>query len=258
MSRKNVANRMRVFIITEDDPLYVIQFFDSFFPSIPSSIEILGITVSAPFQESLLSTACRMYGFYGPLDFTRLCLRFALVKMRRRSIARLARDAGIPVIDTTSVNGIDYLQRVRDLSPDVIVSVAAPEIFREELLSIPPLGCVNIHSVQLPRFRGMMPTFWQLLAGEEHVTVTVHEMVAKLDAGRILATLEFPLREQDRLDRVILGTKRAGVALMIDVLQQLREGRTEPRELDMEQADYNSFPTKKDVRAFRNRGHRML
>lgn len=252
------AERLRVLVITEDDPLYVIRFFESFFPAVPVDIELIGITVSAAFHESTLSTARRMLGFYGPVDFARLCMRFASVKLRRHSIPRLARAAGIPVLEASSVNDPGYLKQVRELAPDVIVSVAAPEIFKEELLSIPRLGCVNIHSGRLPRYRGMMPTFWQLLAGEAHATVTIHEMVAKLDAGRILATLDFPLHKRDRLDRVIRETKQAGAGLMIDVLQQLRQGRTEPRELDMEQADYHSFPTKKDVRAFRDRGHRML
>lgn len=251
-------DRLRVLIITEDDPLYVIRFFESFFPAVPETIELVGITVSAAFHEPMISTARRMLRFYGPLDFVRLCSRFAMAKVRRSSIPRLARAHGIPVLETTSVNDEAYLDEVRTLAPDVIMSVAAPEIFRAPLLSLPRLGCINIHSGRLPAYRGMMPTFWQLLQGEPHAVVTVHEMVEKLDMGRILGTLEFPLRERDRLDRVITETKRAGAQLMFDVIEQLRTGTESPRDLDLSEADYHSFPQPDDVRAFRKRGHRML
>ena len=55
---------------------------------------------------------------------------------------------------------------------------------------------LNIHSGRLPKYRGMMPTFWQLLAGEREATITVHEMVPRLDAGAVLGKVEFPLRER--------------------------------------------------------------
>lgn len=249
---------LRVLVITEDDPLYVIRFFERFFPLTPPWIELMGITVSAAFHESTPATARRMLRFYGLIDFARLCLRFAWAKIRRRSIPRLARAAGVDVIETSSVNDPAYLQRVEQLAPDVIVSVAAPEIFRKPLLSIPRLGCINIHSGRLPAYRGMMPTFWQLLAGEPCATVTVHEMVEQLDMGRILDTLEFPLRDHDRLDRVITETKRAGAELMLKVLEQLRNGTATPVDLDLTDAGYHSFPRAVDVRAFRRRGHRML
>ena len=100
---------MRVLIITEDDSLYAIQFFNSFFPAIPSSIKLVGITVPAAFNESFLSTARRMLRFCGFVDFTRLCLRYASAKIRRRSIARLADVDGLPMIDTSSVNDSAYL-----------------------------------------------------------------------------------------------------------------------------------------------------
>jgi methionyl-tRNA formyltransferase len=199
-----------------------------------------------------------MWRFYGPLDFMRLCIRFALVKARGVSIENLARGRGIRVLPAASVNDPAYIQQVRALKPDVIVSVAAPEIFRKDILASASKRCINIHSGRLPKYRGMMPNFWQLLHGERFATVTVHEMAEKLDAGDVLHTLEFPLKDRDSLDRVITETKRAGAGLMIEVLRQIRDGRDRPQPLDMSQAGYFKFPQPADVKAFRKRGHRML
>jgi methionyl-tRNA formyltransferase len=104
----------------------------------------------------------------------------------------------------------------------------------------------------------MMPNFWQLLAGERHATVTVHEMVEKLDAGAILGTLTVPLQTQDSLHRVIVETKRRGARLMIDVLERIADGTIDRRELDMSEAGYHSFPKPEDVKKFRGKGHRLL
>jgi methionyl-tRNA formyltransferase len=250
---------LRVLIVTEDDPLYVIRFFEAFFEQYPrDELEIVGITVARAFHESMWKTARRMWRFYGPIDFFRLCARFAMVKLRGDSIEKLAAREKIAILPTASVNDRAYVERVKSLRPDVIVSVAAPEIFRAEILGASRLGCINIHSGRLPKYRGMMPNFWQMLHGESCATVTVHEMAAKLDAGAVLGTLEFPLRERDSLDRVITETKRAGATLMIDVLRSFANGRTKPQALDMTQAGYFKFPTSEDVKQFRKRGHRLL
>lgn len=259
MSVGDGSRPLRALVITEDDPLYVIRFFEVFFAELPRDrIELIGITVDAAFHESKISTAKRVLRFYGPLGFLRQLWRFGLAKLGRKSIATLAQKAGVPLVPTTSVNSPEYVAKVREMGPDVVVSVAAPEIFKKDLLASARLGCINIHSGRLPKYRGMMPTFWQMLHGEKTATVTVHEMAAKLDAGAILDTLEYPLKERDSLDRVITETKREGARLMIRVLLAMREGRTNPTALDMGGAGYFSFPKPSDVAAFRKRGHRML
>ncbi|MCA9300379.1 MAG: hypothetical protein KDA28_15015, partial [Phycisphaerales bacterium] len=206
-----VTGRLRILFVTEDDPLYVIRFFEVFFDEYPADeFEIVGVTVDEAFHESTIATAKRMFNFFGPVDFPRLCLRYAGVKAKKTSIESLARAKGFPIVPTTSVNDAAYIEKVREIDPDVIVSVAAPEIFKRDILDSARLGCVNIHSGRLPIYRGMMPNFWQLLHQETHAVVTVHEMVPKLDAGGIIDTLEFPLKQKDSLHRVITETKREG------------------------------------------------
>jgi methionyl-tRNA formyltransferase len=251
--------KLRVLFVTEDDPIYVIRFFDTFLVEYPrEKFAIVGMTIVAPFRESLAATARRILSFYGVVPASRLAARFAGAKLRRRSIATLARREGIPLVSTTSVNDSRYLARIREFEPDVIVSVAAPEIFRDEILSTPRLGCINLHSGRLPKFRGMMPTFWQMLGGERQATVTVHEMAREVDAGRILGTVECPIHERDSVDRVMTEAKAAGARLMIRVLGEIARGTVVPRPLDMSEASYYSFPTRQDASNLLRRGHRLL
>ena len=251
--------KLRVLFVTEDDPLYVVRFFEVFFSEYPRrEIEICAITVDRAFRESLWKTAQRVLRLYGPVGFGRVGLRFLWSRLRRADIDALSRRAGVRTLLTTSVNDADYVGKVKALGPDLIVSVAAPEIFRADILGAARLGCVNIHSGRLPKYRGMMPNFWQMLHGESEATVTVHEMAEKLDAGAVLGTVEVPIRTRDSLDRVITETKRQGARLMIDVLRRIAAGEARPQPVDMSEAGYFSFPKPQDVKAFHERGHRLL
>ncbi len=203
-----IGESIRVLVVTADNPIYVPFFFEALIPALPGTIQVVGVTLLPAFHEPLFHTARRVLGLYGPMDFARLCLRYALARVCRRSVSRLTEKAGLARIETRSVNSDDYLGRVAELAPDVIVSVAAPEIFKTALLSMPRLGCLNVHSGRLPAYRGMMPVFWQLLAGESVAVVTVHEMVEAIDGGRVLDAVEVPLDRQDRLARAMVAAKR--------------------------------------------------
>jgi len=253
------GSRLRVLFVTENDPIYVVRFFEVFFGEYPrEEFEVVGVTVDAAFHEPITKTARRMLRFYGPVGFVRQGARFAWTKARGTSIETLARRHGLPIVPTTSVNDPEYVRRVREIAPDVIVSVAAPEIFRKDILGAARLGCVNIHSGRLPQYRGMMPNFWQLLAGEACATVTVHEMAEKIDAGGVLATLEVPITERDTLDTLIVRTKQEGARLMVRALREMAAGTSVAAPLDMSKAAYHSFPKPEDVRELRKRGRRLL
>lgn len=254
-----VSAALRVHFITEDDPLYVAEFFEAFLSLYKGEeIRIVGISIQQPFNEGRFSTAQRVLSLYGPTGFARLLVRFARRKLQGRSIARLARDVNIPFVPTMSVNDSGFVERVKFLDPDVIVSVAAPEIFKTAILEVPRLGCINVHSGRLPRYRGMMPTFWQMRSGEPNVTVTVHEMAEKLDAGAVLGTAECRIAQRDSLDRVMVAAKHEGARLLIRVLRELAAGEIQPQQLDMTEASYFSFPSRADVLRLRQLGHRLI
>jgi methionyl-tRNA formyltransferase len=255
----SLARKLRVYFVTENDPLYVIRFFEVFFDEYPrEEFEISGMTIEAPFHESSAATAKRILTLYGPTNFSRLLARSVARKLRRRSIAALARREGIPLVPASSVNHPAFVRHLRTLQPDVIVSVAAPEIFRQEILDSARLACINVHSGRVPDYRGMMPTFWQMLASEQHATVTVHEMTREVDAGAILGTVECPICARDSLDRVLVETKREGARLMIRVLRELAAGTAAGQPIDMTRAAYYSFPKHEDAKNFRRHGHQML
>lgn len=251
--------RTRLLVVTVDDPIYVIEFFKIFFAELPfREFDLQAVAIEKPFHESTYQSLRRLARLYGLWGAGRQGFRFLAARLRRSSIEQLSTDHDVKVVRTSSVNDPEFIRLVREMDIDIIASVASPEIFGAELLSLPHIGCVNIHSGRLPRYRGMLPTFWQMHQGESEVTITVHRMVPRLDAGDVLGTRSVPLRAHDTLDRVIRSTKQQGARLMIEVLRDLRHGKTRATPLDMEQAGYFTFPRQADVRAFKRRGHRLL
>lgn len=260
----------RYLFITQEDPFYVRLFFEEFFATATNKSEIAGVVIAPTMgRKTPTQLARQMLDFYGPVDFVRMGFRYAWYKLAVKlpwtgkpgsfySIEQVCRHFGIPVIRTASVNAPEFLDQARSLAPDLIVSVAAPQIFKSALIALPRLGCINIHNSKLPRYRGMLPNFWQMYNGERTLGTTVHRINDALDDGAIIAQQEVPTVAGESLDDVICRTKRGGAALMHSAIAAIRDGRATELPNQKEAATYFTFPTKDIVRDFRRKGFRLL
>lgn len=98
----------------------------------------------------------------------------------------LANLFGIPVFQPEKASTPEEIKRLKELKPDFIVVVAYGQILKKEVLEIPKIACVNVHSSLLPRWRGAAPIHRALLAGDTETGVTTMLIGEKLDAGDIL------------------------------------------------------------------------
>ncbi len=102
------------------------------------------------------------------------------------SVANLARAHGIPAITPDDPNTPELMDRLRGLNPDFLFSFYYRRMLSPELLALAPRGAYNMHGSLLPKYRGRVPINWAILKGERETGATLHEMVAKPDAGRIV------------------------------------------------------------------------
>src|SRR5262249_11790446 len=89
-----------------------------------------------------------------------------------RGMKQLALDAGIPVLQPESVNTPEGVAALRELQPHLLVVSAYGQILSPEVLSVPPLGGINVHASLLPRYRGAAPVAWAIWKGEIKTGVT--------------------------------------------------------------------------------------
>lgn len=254
---------LRVIIVTQDDPFYMPLFFESFLPSISRDIVIVSVVFLDPFHESFTSFLHRMYRLYGWANFVRRGFNFLIRKgadtlgIGNYSVERIANRHGISTKSLESVNSDTFRRMVSQYEADVVLSVAAPEIFEEETLNAPKWGCLNVHTSELPKYRGMLPTFWALFHGEEQIGVTVHTMSEEIDHGKIAAQSAFSVSKDESLDDVIKKGKRTGGKLAADTLNDLVLDELQLSPMEGE-GSYFSFPTAQDRREFKRRGWTLL
>jgi methionyl-tRNA formyltransferase len=261
---------MRIEFLTQDDPLYVLPFFDEFVRSYASEFEILHIaTCPTMGKRSRVQMVKELTQLYGLTGMARLVFRLGLSRLvglvprklgatSYASLPQLCRAYGIAHTQIGNPNSPEFVDLVRGRAPDLLVSVACPYILKEPLLTLAPMGAINIHHAPLPRYKGMMPTFWQMYHGEETVGLTIHYMVAKLDEGQVLLQEQQPIVAGETLDQVIRRSKRHGAHAMAKVLRQLRDGNTLSTNLDQSKGSYYTFPTADEIAEFHRRGLRAI
>jgi len=165
---------------------------------------------------------------------------------------------GIPLRRVRNIKSKTFLDWVRDLHPDVILSVTCPKIIGKELLDIPPLGCINMHCAVLPDGRGRDPAFWSLYRGHKWTAVTVHYMDEEMDNGEILAQDMLEIRDSDTVESLYQQIAEVGAGTIARVLDCIGTGRERRLPNDKGKATWFGVPTRRDVRELGKRGKSLI
>ena len=174
-----------------------------------------------------------------------------------RRISTILRKFAVPELRLEeNVNAPASVEAIRAMKPDLLVSVAGNQIFRPALLKVAPKGCLNVHSALLPKYRGLMPTFWTLKNGEKETGVSVFLVDEGIDSGPIVVQKRVPIRT-NRLEELIRQTKVVGMDAVWEAVEKVRRGRLKLIPNPDAEKSYFSFPTKEDIRAFRAAGKRL-
>ena len=128
---------------------------------------------------------------------------------------------GVPVYQPRTLRDGEARERIAQEHPDVIVVVAYGRILPEEILSLPPLGCVNVHASLLPRHRGAAPIQWTILSGDREAGVTTMQMDAGLDTGDILMQSKRAVRDTETSGELFDELAEDGAALLLQTLSAL-------------------------------------
>lgn len=154
------------------------------------------------------------------------------------SVAQLCARHGIPVHAPEDANHPLWVERVRKLQPDFIFSFYYRKMLSPELLACASRGAYNLHGSLLPRYRGRAPANWVLVNGEKETGVTLHEMVAKPDAGPIIAQRKVPIAPGDTAGTLHAKLREAAIALLAESLPKLARGDLVGQPQDESQATY--------------------
>jgi methionyl-tRNA formyltransferase len=140
-----------------------------------------------------------------------------------------AAERGIPTDVMTRRTYTEVVGRIAALAPDVVVVVAFGIIIKQDLLEMPPLGCVNVHASLLPRHRGVSPIQAAILSGDAVTGCTTMRIDAGIDTGDVLLVDEVAVRPGETAGGLGERLSRSGAQLLVRTLDGMFDGTITPR-----------------------------
>lgn len=166
-------------------------------------------------------------------------------KLQPTPVKSCALEHEIPVFQPTTLRDGQALEQLKELAPELIVVAAYGKVLPDEILSLPPKGCINVHSSLLPKYRGAAPIHWAVVNGEEETGVTIMDMAHELDAGDIISQIKTPIGPDEIVEQVHDRLAQLGGTLLVQVVEQIAAGTAVRTPQDPAQVTYAPMLSRK-------------
>lgn len=158
----------------------------------------------------------------------------------------LALQAGLPVLQPAKMKDPDFLEALRNWTPDVIAVTAFGRILPPAILDLPPMGCVNVHGSLLPKYRGAAPIQWAIINGETETGITTMRMDPGLDTGPMLMRETVPIHPTETAGDLAARLAPLGGCLLVETIVGLKSGTLHPVPQDHAKATLAPLLKKED------------
>jgi len=102
-----------------------------------------------------------------------------------KDFEELAKKIGAKFIYTNKLD--DHIQEIEKCNCDIGISMNFPTIISQQIIDLFPLGILNAHGGDLPRYRGNACQAWAIINGESRIGLCIHKMIGgELDSGDII------------------------------------------------------------------------
>lgn len=158
-------------------------------------------------------------------------------KMESCPVKVFAEAHGIPVYQPVKIR-LESVEDLKSLSPDICVTAAFGQILSQEILDIPRIGTVNVHSSLLPKYRGSSPINWAIICGETVTGVTTMMTDKGMDTGDILLQKEVDILPGETAGELMDRLAVIGANLLIETIRLLEHGACPRTPQDHEKMSY--------------------
>lgn len=254
---------MRIIIITQNDPFYLAKNLKYLISILPNHSKIVGCVVSdvSPFgkKESFLKKAKKTYDIFGLGFFIYYSNKFLKSKVDiKTNVFKVLNDNRIPIINLDfPINEKQSVDKIKAFKPDLLVSILGNQIFKKPIINLAPKGCINLHTALLPKYRGLMPTFWVMKNNEKYTGVSVFFVDEGIDSGPIIVQEKLEIGNSTQ-QSLIIKTKRIGMQLILKSIDLISNNKVVLIPNDASKKTYYTFPTRKDVLEFRKNGKKFF
>lgn len=169
------------------------------------------------------------------------------LKLTHSPVKKLASAHHLPIYQPATLKNNHEQTFLAQLNADVMVVAAYGLLLPKEVLSIPRLGCINIHPSLLPRWRGAAPIQHTILAGDEITGVSIMQMDEGLDTGPILLQQSYALRDDETAKSLHDQLAKLGAEVLIETLNRLNNHDIIPIPQNNELATYANKISKEEA-----------
>lgn len=169
------------------------------------------------------------------------------LKVRAPEVKILAQQYRLPIYQPTSLKDTTVIEVLQQLKPDVIVVAAYGLLIPANILSLPRLGCVNIHPSLLPRWRGAAPIQRTIFAGDSITGVTIMQMDLGLDTGPILLQQRYVMDPDETSQTLHDALAKLGASALVTALDLLAEDKLPPQPQNNEETTYAQKISKEEA-----------
>ncbi|WP_121012346.1 methionyl-tRNA formyltransferase [Saccharothrix australiensis] len=159
-------------------------------------------------------------------------------KVERSPVAALADERGIEVLTPAKAGDPAFLDRLREIGPDLCPVVAYGALLPESALAIPRHGWVNLHFSVLPAWRGAAPVQAAVRHGDDITGATTFRIVKALDAGPVFGVVTERVRERDTAGELLGRLAESGAKLLLSTVDGIEDGTLRPVEQPEENVSY--------------------
>ncbi|MCI9544368.1 MAG: methionyl-tRNA formyltransferase [Acutalibacter muris] len=145
-------------------------------------------------------------------------------KLQPPPVKELALRHSLPVLQPDTLRDEAVQGSIAELEPDAIIVVAYGKLLPPKVLSVPRLGCINVHGSLLPKYRGAAPIQWAVINGEKTAGVTTMFMAEGMDTGDMLLKSETEVGPEETSGELFDRLKLLGAKLLTETLDKLEQG----------------------------------
>ena len=145
-------------------------------------------------------------------------------RLQPTPVKQCALSHNIPVYQPEKLRDGTALALLKELAPELIVVAAYGRILPDDILALPPKGCINVHSSLLPKYRGAAPINWAVLNGDEVSGVTIMDMAHELDAGDIIRQVSTPVSRTETAQELYDRLAQLGGKLLVETVAAIADG----------------------------------
>jgi folate-dependent phosphoribosylglycinamide formyltransferase PurN len=258
---------MRVVILTQEDGFFIPKNIDKV-ANICEVLEVVNIDGKGSLNNKL-SDFIKWFGVpqvlkMGLLVYSRKIkdiidglVGYKLLK-GLGSVRSVAKKNKIPYQSVKNINDINFINHIKNINPDLIISFSAPQVIKEPLLTLPKYGIINVHGSLLPDYRGCMPSFWYLHNDEKWGGATVHYMSEAIDDGSIILQDKISLEGCKTMFEIMNVTKKLGGELMVRAILSIENQTVQVKPNLTSEGRYFTWPSIKESKEFLKNGKRLV